>query len=138
MTYSMFPTQVTRLLTRVLTVTVWLFAPRVPYMKIILLATLIIGAAVLWVDVDTVVASYNVNAYLNGRLDYVDIDYLSTLSDSAVPYIERLWQSQDPEVSKQACLELINRSTATYEDIRGWNYASYRASKIIEAAKHGK
>ncbi len=121
-----------------LTVTVWLFVPRVPYMKIILLAALIIGAAVLWVDVDTVVASYNVNAYLNGRLDYVDVDYLATLSDSAVPYIELLWKSQDPEISKQAGLELINRSEITYRDIRGWNYVSYVASKIIEAAKHGK
>lgn len=121
-----------------LTVTVWLFVSRLPYMKIIFLAALVIGVAVLWVDVDTVVASYNVNAYLDGRLEYVDISYLATLSDSAVPYIELLWKSQDPEISKQACLELINRSAATCEDIRGWNYVSYRASKIIEAAKHGK
>ena len=121
-----------------LVLTLWLFVPKLPYMKIILLSALVIGAVVLWVDVDTVVASYNVNAYLDGRLAHVDVKYLLTLSDGAVPYINLLRQAQDQQVAQRAMLELLGRSCTRYKDIRGWNYASYVASKIIEAVKYGK
>lgn len=110
------------------TVTVWLFVPRLPYMKVIMLSALVIGAAVLWIDVDSVVASYNVSAYLDGRLAHMDVNYLKTLSDGAVPHIQRLTGAQDPVVAKNAADWLAAR-TAAYEDIRGWNLASWLAER---------
>ena len=109
-----------------LIVTLWLFVPRLQYMKVILLSALVLGAAVLWMDVDTVAASYNVNAYLDGRLEYVDVEYLATLSDSAVPYIQKLTTASDPEVVQQAQQALKNHKCG-YEDIRGWNFAAWKA-----------
>lgn len=113
------------------TVTVWLFVNRLPYMKVILVAALAIGAAVLWVDVDAVAASYNVNAYMRGKLDYVDVEYLGGLSDSAVPYIRQLTQAQDQQVAQKAQTVLEEREIY-YQDLRGWNYASWKAGQIIE------
>ncbi len=113
-----------------LTVTLWLFVPRVHYMKVILLSAMVLGAAVLWVDVDTVAASYNVNAYLEGRLEFVDVEYLGTLSDGAVPYIQKLTGASDRQVAQAAERLLQNRDRA-YEDIRGWNYASWKAGQIL-------
>ena len=54
-------------------VAVWLFVPKMPYMKVVLLTALIIGAVVLWADVDTVVARYNVQAYQTKKLETVDV-----------------------------------------------------------------
>jgi len=114
-----------------LTVTVWLFVRRLHYIKVTLLAALIIGAVVLWVDVDTVAASYNVNAYLEGRLEYVDVEYLGTLSDGAVPSIQKLTNAPDPQVAGAARQLLLSRNRS-YEDIRGWNYASWKAAQLTK------
>lgn len=110
------------------TVTAWLFVPRVPYMKVIMISALIIGAVVLWVDVDSVVASYNVNAYLEGRLKHIDLNYLKTLSDGAVPHIHRLTGAGDQQVAAAARDWLAARKPS-YEDIRGWNLASWLAER---------
>lgn len=109
-----------------LTVTIWLFVHKLHYMKVILLSALVLGAVVLWVDVDAVAASYNVNAYLEGRLEYVDVEYLGDLSDSAVPHIRKLTEASDPEVAR-AAQQLLENRNPSYTDIRGWNYASWKA-----------
>lgn len=109
-----------------LIVTVWLFVPRLQYMKVILLSALVLGAAVLWVDVDTVAASYNVNAYLDGRLEYVDVEYLATLSDSAVPYIQKLTAVPASKIAIEA-QQVLENHDCSYEDIRGWNFAAWKA-----------
>ena len=51
----------------------WLFLPKLPYMKAILLAAMVIGAVTLWADVDTIVASHNVNGYLSGKYTTIDV-----------------------------------------------------------------
>lgn len=118
-------------------VCLWLFVPRLPYMKVILLTGLMMGAAVLWADVDTVVASYNVTAYQEGRLDTVDVDYLSTLNDGAIPYIFEL--TKDPNSSVADRAESVLDSTFSYwEDFRGWNFATDCAQQILDAWRDRK
>ena len=112
-------------------VAVWLFAPKLPYMKAVLLTALIMGALVFWVDVDSVVASYNVSAYQTGLLDGVDIYYLVNLSDGAVPYIARLAEDPDPAVAAAAVKALKMRDYPIIEGFRDWNYASHTAAEII-------
>lgn len=114
-------------------VMVWLFVPRLPYMKAVLLIALTIGAATLWADVDTCVARYNVDVYLSGRLETVDVSYLFTLSDGAVPYIAKLAEeAADEEVVKHAQNFLqYGRDSQLHEDFRGWNYVNYIAARFL-------
>ncbi len=105
----------------------WLFVPRTPYMKIIVVLSLLIGGTVLWADVDTVVARYNVTAYQSGQLESVDVTYLDSLGDSAVPYLYQLTKSSDPEVAETAIESLQYRPWYWDADYRGWNYVRYVA-----------
>lgn len=107
---------------------VWLFVPKMPYMKIILLVALSMGAITLWVDVDTVVAAYNVGAYQSGVLEKVDVYYLGTLGDGAVPYIEELTRDDDFMVSRCA-QRILARRPEKVKDLRSWNYASWLAEQ---------
>lgn len=109
---------------------VWLFVPRLPYMKAVLILALVMGAAVSWVDVDTVVARYNVRAYQQGKLETVDVYYLYTLSDGAVPWLQELTGDTDPEISSQAELWLSKYGSRDH-DLRGWNYTTARADEIL-------
>lgn len=110
-----------------------LFLPKFAYMRLTVLCAMVIGAVLFWADVDTIVASYNVNAYFSGRLETVDVKHLGDLSDSAVPYLELLAEQGDGEVAKAAQTELIWQGRyydSWYDDFRGWNYASATAEAI--------
>ena len=114
-----------------LVVSVWLFAPKLAYMKVLLIVAMVIGAAVIWVDVDTVVARYNVSAYQSGKLETIDLDYLSGLGDGAIPQIAKLTDSENPWVAQQA-QEIMNRERRDDCDFRSWNYASWRAEELMK------
>ena len=111
-------------------VCVWLFVPKVQYMKFVVLTALAIGSVVVWMDVDTVVARYNVQGYLSGRLETVDVDHLSWLGAGAVPYLHQLTECDDPGIASQAryCLQTdFNYILTEPEDLRGWNYMTHKA-----------
>lgn len=113
-------------------VCVWLFVPKLPYMKVIVITALILGAAVSWMDVDTQVARYNVSRYLEGNAQTVDVDYLNSLGDGVVHYIAELAQeAPDPEIAESAQTILDNRWTAAPEDFRDWNYVNHIAAEIL-------
>lgn len=114
-----------------LLVSIWLFAPRLPYMKAILLSALVIGSSVLWADVDTVVAHYNVAAYQSGALEHVDINYLDRLGNSAVPYLQLLTKDRNPDIAKQATNLLRRQHISPAEDFRDWNYVNYVAGRLL-------
>ncbi len=113
------------------TVCVWLFVPKMPYMKIVVLMALVLGAAVLWADVDTVVAAYNVAAYQSGQLKTLDVGYLTTLSAGAVPYIAQLADSGN--TAAQWFMENTGSSDywyGLYHDLRSWNLADWLAGNV--------
>ena len=112
-------------------VCVWLFAPKLPYMKIAMILALVIGTVVLWVDVDTLVASYNVSAYQSGALDTVDVYYLSSLSDGAIPYLHQLTTDANSEVAETA-REMLAIYDAYEPDFRNWNWSASEAWKILQ------
>jgi hypothetical protein len=115
-------------------VSVWLFVPRLPYMRVVVLSALVLGAAVLWTDVDTVVARYNVDSYLNGRLETVDVSYLNTLGNGAVPALERLYlEAENRQVGELAREKLQYRAYKTrIQDYRDWNLTDALAWNILE------
>ncbi len=71
-------------------VAAWLYFPKIQYMKVVMAAALVLGAAVLWADVDTQVAKYNVDAYLCGKHKTLDIHYLEELGPGSLEAVARL------------------------------------------------
>ena len=115
------------------TVSIWLFLPRLPYMKVVVITALVMGAAVLWADVNTVVAKYNVESYLSGRLETVDVDHLSGLGSGAVPYLDRLaTEAEDPFIREYAENVLRGWWIGNSDDLRAWNYTDHVAREILE------
>ena len=115
-------------------VALWILAPEFPYMKAVILAGMIIGAVVFWADMDTVVARYNVNAYLSGKLESVDMAHLSDLGPAAIPYIGALAEkAPDAFVRNQAKDILENTWYSQPEDFRGWNYSLSEAKDFLPA-----
>ena len=117
-------------------VAVWIFCPKLPYMKAVICAAMIIGALVFWLDVDTLVSRYNVNAYLSGAMEEIDVAHLGTLNESAVPYIAELAEkATDPMVREMASDLLTNWydgwRVEVAEDFRGWTYAHRTAEGFL-------
>ena len=113
-------------------VSIWLYVPKLQYMKAVMLIALAMGAAVLWLDVDTQVAKYNVEHYLSGDLATVDIVHLNTLGPGAVPYLEELTRCADPEVRNTARSVLGNWYIAPAGDFRELTVLGQRAARILE------
>ena len=113
-------------------VCIWLFRERLPYMKLSLVLALALCAGLFLSDVDAQVARYNVRAYQSGRLQTVDVSYLRTLNDGAVPYIEELTADADEAVAEGAreILEYYYYNEDT--DWRHWNITTARAVEILE------
>lgn len=139
-TYGLTPlrvlTQIIMLFLAITTVVVmvWLFVPKLPYMKIVILAALLIGAVTFWVDVDTVVANYNADAYLSGKLETVDLAHLFyDIGPEAADAIDRLAaEAQEPAIQR-AAREFAERNRERYkeetlEDFRSWNYVIYQTN----------
>lgn len=112
---------------------VWLYVPKLQYMKTVMLLALAIGAAVLWVDVDTQVAKYNVDHYLSGELDIVDTYYLSTLGPGAVAHMERLTDCDDPIVRTMSTAYLRTWELYRPDDFRSMTCIEEKALDILEA-----
>lgn len=112
------------------TVMVWLFLPKIPCMKVIILAALIIGAAVIWLDVDSMVAGFNVDAYLSGRLSHLDMEHLTSLGSGAAPHIDRLAKmTSDPAMLQIAKAYLSGYESQTM-DLRSWNWSAATAQQL--------
>ena len=128
LTYLRVVTQIFMVFLGLVTVltAVWLFVPKLPYMKVALIAALVIASVTTWMDVDNIVARYNVDAYLSGQMESIDVDYLQTLSGNAVKHIIRL-ANEAPDAyvrsAAKALLFQLYQDAAYDRDFRSWNYA---------------
>lgn len=113
-------------------VCIWLFRPKMPYMKLIMVAGLIACVGLMYVDVDAQVARYNVRAYQDGRLETVDVDHLSGLSDGAVPYLYEIAYDSDPEIAREVQTALACWDPGNTDDLRSWNFAAQRAENTLK------
>lgn len=123
-----------------------LFVRKTPYMKAVLISAALIVAAAGFADIDRIIASYNVNAYLDGKLPTVDMCTLEKLnSDAVIPYAAMLVDDENEDIASGA-REMLCRSiyehfeidesgttvTAEYkDDWRSINLPEYRAKKIL-------
>ena len=113
-----------------LTVSVSLFLKKPRYMPVLLIGALLLGGSAFWIDVDTLVAAYNVKAYQTGVLETVDVKYLGDLGSGAIPQIAKLVDDKDPQVAK-AAQRVLDRSSAEWDDFRDWNYADWLARPYV-------
>ena len=130
-------------------VAVWILIPRFPYMQVTLLTALVVGCCTGWMDVDTQVAKYNVDAYLSGQLDTVDVEHLGCLSEGAIPQLARLLEAQEPQVQKEARATLagiiqhyyhVERENGTVtldpwddQTLRSWTWTQSQALPLLES-----
>ncbi len=101
-------------------------------------AIIAMTAVLCFSNIDSIIAKYNVDAYLSGKLDTVDIYAMYDLSDAAVPYVIPLTEDKNTEISLAAKDYLRN-----YLDIResgsnfnwyNFNITSMRADNAIKEA----
>ena len=111
---------------------VWLYVPKLQYMKSVLLIALAMGAAVLWADVDTQVAKYNVRHYLSGDLAAVDMAHLFSLGPGAVPYMEELTECDDPDLRSRATAFMRCWTLEKAEDFRELTWINRRSQEIVK------
>lgn len=99
-------------------VALWLWQPRVPYMKPIICSALAILLVLGYVDVGTLVARYNVTAYQTGVLQEIDVRTVSEAGPGATPYLISLLEDKDPEVVYKARCYLYDKLSgdAFYDD----------------------
>lgn len=112
-------------------VTLKLFLPGFGYMKPAMLAALLLGAALSWTDVDTLVARYNTQAYLTGALEEVDMAHMGSLGNGALPHIHRLRQEAEDPLVRQMAGDLIAHWEYPEGDWRSWNYVNQQAKKYL-------
>ena len=116
-------------------IALWLYLPKLPYMKAVLLTALAIGGLVLWLDVDTQVAKYNVEHYLSGDLARIDVDHLSDLGPGAVPYIQELTECANSDIREQARDVLKYWYIDSADNFREMTVLGQRAAEILEQYK---
>ena len=128
------------------------FAKKLRLIVISLTALVLMFSALSLLNVDSFIAKYNVDRYLDGTLETVDIDAMEMLGDSAVPQLVRLAEIMDEktgtDISKVEydyedesmyyllAKSLQRRALEMKEDESGifsFTLAKYRAEKAIES-----
>ena len=118
-------------------ITIRLFRPKFGYMKAVVLTAMVLGTLVFWVDVNTVVGRYNMNAYRSGKLETIDVSHMRSLGSPGIPWLIELTEDEDPEVAQKARDLLKYRIQDDYlyeiDDFRGWNFSRARGNEALYA-----
>ncbi|MBQ8397327.1 MAG: DUF4173 domain-containing protein [Clostridia bacterium] len=119
-----------------------LFVPRLRASALVFAAVVLFVGVFLFADFDRIIAEYNVDAYLSGEMEAVDVDMLSDMSASAVSSLLRLYDEADNTgVRTDAYFAVALFLTRTQGDAMeaygygGWefNFAEARALKLIRS-----
>lgn len=110
--------------------TIRLLAPRFPFMHMIIVACFAIGIAGGYADIDRVVISYNISAWQSGQLRELDLAMTEEMSDSIVPQLIGLLDSEDETVRLSAAVSLREKFRHYYEleeqdDSIWWDRSGY-------------
>lgn len=89
----------------------------------VLRVALISAAAVLTLlgifNINNIIAGYNYNAYINGKLDKIDVYAIYELGEEGIPYLAKLTESDDYTVASKAeqwLKEVVYKSGKYYEN----------------------
>lgn len=133
-----------------LALVVRLFIRKTPYMKIAVIAGAVLVVALSFVNIDGVIARYNVQAYRDGTLKTIDVQTITELNDAAVPSLLELAADHDPAIANPAAESLYWRwkwlhepgpwdaDNRTYKtgklkdyDWRGYDRVSWQARELL-------
>ena len=120
-----------------LSVIIRLFKEKFPYMKIILTVSCLAVASLSLIGVDAAVAKNNVDLYLSGKTDVIDVSEIRNLCPAGIESLDRLAQCKDKQTSedaKNSIADLLgdnnirtelsgyDRITYTLEDLKAQKY----------------
>ncbi|NTU88709.1 MAG: DUF4173 domain-containing protein [Actinobacteria bacterium] len=72
------------------------FRPKFVFFRVFLVSGLVLWICFNFCNIDARIAEYNVEGFLNGTIEQIDVDYLGSLSPGAIPALENLAE-QDPQ-----------------------------------------
>lgn len=93
-----------------------IFASKFHYMQSVVLICSVIFIALGFVNIDARIADYNIKAYNDGRIKNLDVEYIAKLSDSAVPYLIELSDSENETIKNSARFWLYKNMENTFSD----------------------
>jgi hypothetical protein len=115
------------------------FAPRFNFFAVLTATFIVLFGALCFSDVDARIAEYNVNTYLSQKDADVDLDELERLSDSAVPYIEKLTEPKDGDAKSISTAERARAILKSKKENREkdgsiiyFNVPKYRADLVTD------
>lgn len=104
------------LLVMIIFYVIHIFAPKISYMQSVIVICSIIFIALSYADVDSTVIRYNIDAYESGKIAILDVNYIDSLSDEAMPYLVELSSSDDKAVAQKARVKISNSLRKNYND----------------------
>lgn len=113
------------------------FIRKIPLVATVVVICLIFFGGIVLPNVDGAIADYNVEAYLSGELDSVDVESLAEYGASAVPALVRLRDSlgeEDAELREQVQnkLKLISWDLSQLPDgFFAFNIPTVRARRLL-------
>ena len=120
-----------------------IITPKVNYIKPVIIICSAIFIALTFADIDTRIADYNINAYNSGKIEDLDVEAIANLSESAVPYLIDLTESDDKNIAEEAKDELAmiiidnedlllnEKNTAVIQSDESRNFRAYNLTKQI-------
>ena len=115
-------------------VSVKCFVPQFRHIRAILAVGCVLAVLCSAADLGAVTVQYNLYAYESGMHETIDVDYLYTCGDVAVPALVRLSGSADETVRAEA-LSALKAMRGRSGDWRSASVASLRADRLFEANK---
>ena len=111
------------------------FYTKMPVARCTVIAFVLLFALLNFVNVDGMIAKYNVECYQSGKLEEIDMDMMANLSDAAVPYVLPLTKSNDKVVANEAREYIASKKTALeQQSFLDWNWSSYMAKQCMANA----
>lgn len=106
-----------------------IFAPKVKYMKPIIIICSVMFIALSYLNMDYQVAKFNINGYENGTLASLDVNNISDSGDSAVPELVKLCSSKNDEISSTAKRLVMDKAYYQFGDY-------FKVSKNFKSMKY--
>ena len=121
-----------------LVVTLSRFIRKIQWVPVCAAVVVVAFAGLALCNADSLIAKYNVDSYINGSLENVDIDALTELGDAAIPEMARLIQHLDKENGTDVA-DHSHLYYASFNDLysRTAYELSWRATYIYENHKEG-
>ncbi|MCM1286114.1 MAG: DUF4173 domain-containing protein [Acetobacter sp.] len=93
-----------------------IFAPKFNYMQSVVIICSAIFIALGFVNIDARIADYNIKAYNDGKIKNLDVEYIADLSDSAVPYLMELSESENETIKNSSRFWIYKNMKYTFLD----------------------